>query len=395
MRRDWLIWAATRAFVLGIIAGIIPWPAQVNDLTIYGDWAAADLSAGRFPEDPMWQYPPLAGPLLLLGWQLPGVHLGYALLFLAFDAVTMALVSARARVTGMTEGRLLWAAVPVVTGPLLLARFDVVPTALAVAACLAAATRPALSGGVAAVGAWLKVWPALAILGLRRRQLPVGILAAGAVSLVIVLVLLVTWTDTFSFLGQQRDRGLQIESVAAWPFLISRAVGGDISVVYQYGAHEVVGPGVTSVASLCVVLSLLLLAVVALQRLRGALDDLTAADVVLAATLFTVVTSRVFSGQYFIWLLGLAAVSLSEPTTRMRRVTALLIVAGLATHLVYPWLYSALLAGSWWAVAVQTVRIACTVAATALALMVLLRAGTPAAAGASKAPTSSVGDTGG
>ena len=128
---------------------------------------------------------------------------------------------------------------------------------------------------------------------------------------------------------------------------------------------------------------------VAVQRLRGVLDEVSGADVALATVLFTVATSRVFSGQYFIWLLALAAVTLGDPASRMRRTTALLIAAGAATQLVYPWLYSALLDGSPVAVAVQTVRVGLTAAATVFALVVLLRPGS-AATQASGSPPSSI-----
>ena len=100
-----------------------------------------------------------------------------------------------------------------------------------------------------------------------------------------------------------------------------------------------------------------------------------------------VATSRVFSGQYFIWLLALAAVCLADPVTRMRRTIWLLIAAGLATHLVYPWLYSALLAGSPIAVLVQTVRVGLTLAATGTALVVLVH---PGRAHTSGSPPSSI-----
>jgi hypothetical protein len=167
---------------------------------------------------------------------------------------------------------------------------------------------------------------------------------------------------------------------------VVRAFGGDISVAYQYGAHEVVAPGVAAVGTLSLVLTLLLLAMVGVQRLRGALEGLGAADVALAAVLFSVVTSRVFSGQYFIWLLALAALCLGEAASRMHRVTYLLLAAGLATQLVYPWLYSALLDGSLVALAVQTVRIGAMTAATVLTGLVIVRGAPELSAPASGPP---------
>ena len=371
MTRDWLLWAALRLGVLAIILEWVPWAEQVNDLTIYARWAAEDLSLGRFPDDPMWQYPPLAGPVFRLGAWLPGDRLGFALLFLACDAAVMAMLSRQAGRTGQTRGRLLWALLPLLTGPLVLARFDVVPTAMAVGSVLLAA-QPGRSGALAAIGAWLKVWPALVVAGLRRADLPRGLAGALAASAAIAATLLLTTEGPMSFLAGQRDRGLQIESVAAWPFLMGRALGADVTVAYQYGAHEVVSAGTSVVAGVSVLATAALLGLVAVQRLRGALESLPAADVALAAVLFSVATSRVFSGQYFIWLLALGAVCLGELTSRMRRIVGLLIAAAAATHLVYPWLYTALLEGNPAALVVQTARVGLTVAATVLAARVLI-----------------------
>ena len=298
-------------------------------------------------------------------------------LFLAFDAAIMAMLTRQARRTGLAGGTRLWALLPLIVGPLLLARFDVVPTAFAVGAVLIAA-RPLASGALAGTGAWLKVWPILVVAALRRRDLPRGVAGALVASIVIAVVLVVTTVDPMSFLSGQRDRGLQIESLAAWPFLVARLLGAPVEVVYRYGAHEIDAAGVDTVARSLVVVTLVLLGVVAVQRLRGALDSTSGADVALATVLFTVATSRVFSGQYFIWLLALAAVTLGDPTSRMRRTTVLLIAAGVATELVYPWLYTALLEGRVVAVVVQTVRVGLTVAAAACALDVLLRPDPPA-----------------
>ena len=383
---DWAIWLVLRLVALAIIIGWIPWPELVNDLTIYGTWVTDALQFGRFPTDEMWQYPPLAGPVFVAGSWLPGQRLGFALLFLAFDAAIMAMLARQAGRTGLSAGTRLWALLPVIVGPLILARFDVVPTAFAVAAVLAAA-RPMASGALAAIGAWLKVWPLLVLAAVRRRDLPRAALGALGASALIAGVLAVTTEEPMSFLTGQRDRGLQIESLAAWPFLVARALGAPVEVIYRYGAHEVEAAGVDLVARGTTLATLVLLALVAIQRLRGALEPLPGVDVALATVLFSVATSRVFSGQYFIWLLALAAVCLADPVTRMRRTIWLLIAAGLATHLVYPWLYSALLAGSPIAVLVQTVRVGLTLAATGTALVVLVH---PGRAHTSGSPPSSI-----
>ncbi|MGB7979493.1 MAG: hypothetical protein WCF36_01730 [Candidatus Nanopelagicales bacterium] len=367
----WAIWGGLRLLLVAIITGAIAWPEQVNDLNIYADWVRDSLGSGRFPTDQMWQYPPLVGPLFLLGGWLPGERIGFVVLFLAFDALIMAMASVQASRTQRYGGVRLWALLPLLVGPLLLARFDVVPTAFAVAAVLLAG-RPALSGALAITGGWLKAWPVLVLAALRRSALPRAAAGALAASVLIAVALTATMTDPWSFLTGQRDRGLQIESVAAWPFLVGRALGAPVEVVYRYGAHEVDAAWVGLVASGATVSTAVLLGIVAVQRLRGALEQIPGADVALAAVLFSVVGSRVFSGQYFIWLLGLATVCLGDPGTRMWRTVALLIGAGAATQLIYPWLYTALLEGNPVAVLVQTIRVGLTLAAAGTALAVLL-----------------------
>ncbi len=383
---DWALWGGLRLLLIAIITGTIAWPEQVNDLNIYADWVTDALRSQRFPTDQMWQYPPLVGPLLLLGAWLPGERIGFVLLFLAFDALIMAMLSAQGRRTQQLSGVRLWALLPLLVGPLLLARFDVAPTAFAVAAVLLV-SRPALSGALAITGGWLKAWPVLVLAALRRRDLPRAAAGAVAASALIATGLLATMTDPWSFLTGQRDRGLQIEAVAAWPFLVGRALGAPVEVVYRYGAHEVDAAGVDLMARVAAVSTVLLLGTVAVQRLRGALEQIPGPDVALAAVLFTVVSSRVFSGQYFIWLLGLAAVCLGDPGTRMRRTVALLIGASAATQLIYPWLYTALLEGNPVAVLVQTVRVGLTLAATVTALSILLSQKPPAEAARPSLPS--------
>ena len=372
-RTDWLIWLGTRALLVATITGALPWPSyEFNDLNVYAGWVTHSLSHGQFPTDDMWQYPPLAAPVLIAGAALPQDRLGFVLVLVAFDAAVMVMVSRQARHLGPGAGRRLWALVAAIIGPLLLSRFDVVPTALAVAAVVLAA-RPFGSGVLSAVGAWVKVWPALALLALRRRDLPRGVLGAVTASAVIFAVMAATMRDPMSFLRGQRGRGLQLESVAAWPFVLGRALGLPIRIKYRYGAMELTGRGVPEIAQALPWLTLALLGFVVVQRLRGRLDDLPAADVALAAVLFSVATSRVFSPQYDIWLLGLAAVALCHPATRMRPTAWMLVGASVLAAIIYPFLYSQLTDGEFIGVAVQTARVALTVGATVSAGVVMLR----------------------
>jgi hypothetical protein len=62
-------------------------------------------------------------------------------------------------------------------------------------------------------------------------------------------------------------------------------------------------------------------------------------DAALTATVLFVVTSRVISPQYMVWLIGLAAACLVRPDTTQRPVACLLLAACLLTTLDFPLLY--------------------------------------------------------
>src|SRR4051812_27896332 len=97
---------------------------------------------------------------------------------------------------------------------------------------------------------------------------------------------------------------------------------------------ELVGPYIGTVAAVCVALSGVALGWLSLWRWRlwrdsGGWGTHTTADAALTATLLAVVTSRVLSAQYLIWLLALAACCLSA-TRSPQRATSLLILAAAA-----------------------------------------------------------------
>ncbi|BFO20807.1 hypothetical protein SHKM778_71950 [Streptomyces sp. KM77-8] len=62
----------------------------------------------------------------------------------------------------------MWVAGVPLLGPTVYARYDVMVTAVAVAALLAAVRRPRLAGVLMGFGAVVKVWPALLLVGVRR-----------------------------------------------------------------------------------------------------------------------------------------------------------------------------------------------------------------------------------
>ena len=370
-------WVSTRAIAV-VSVDMTPW--MLNDLEIYLSWVPG-LQAGQFPAaDPTWQYPPGIAPLFVVAGSL-GLDFRWAftLVILAVDAALMALLlAARARRPWTAwRGPWLWAMAGLVVGPIMVTRFDVVPTALAVLAVLLVA-RPALSGAAAALGALTKVWPAFMLLSLPRRSLPRGALGFVVAGGLALLVALTVSRDALSFLANQQSRGLQVESVGALPYELWSLLGGEVSFAYRYGSIQVDMAGAEAVGLVVSGVGLILLGGLVLARLTGRLESAAPGDVALAAICVSVATSRVYSPQFNVWLIGLASVALLDPRSRLRVVAVLLVVVSVLTQVVYPWSATQLVSADTLTVLVQALRIIGLLAATALAVAAVLRRG-PAA----------------
>lgn len=370
-------WALSRALLLGQVLAF--GDAYLGDVRLYALWSTL-LASGHYPAgDPFWQYPPGAGMLFavlaFLGPRPVASFIGLALLA---DAATLGMLIRRAMTApGDAAGSLRWLGPAawvvggLAIGPVLLTRFDVFPTALAVAALLMAA-RPWASGALAGIGALLKAWPILMVATVRRRSLPraaiaaVGVIAAGALGLSL-------WAPgSGSFIGGQGSRGLQVESVAALPYAVLGAFGAKPDIVLRFGAFEIDDPGAPSVGLALTLLGLLAIGWIVILRLTGRLESIAPGDVGLALILISVATSRVNSPQYSVWLVGIAAAAAGDQGSRLRRVVALVIAMAAVTQALFPWAYGSYLDTEGYAVALQAARIGLLLAATASATMLLI-----------------------
>ena len=372
-----LVWAATRTVLVAATFRLGEY--FLPDVYLYSTWTIL-LNERQFPVgDAFWQYPPGAGVLFALsGVAGRDPIIGFVMLAVLADAAILAiLIAASLRVhrdrysPASLWGPWAWVIGGAVIGPVMLARFDLFPTLFAVAALLLV-PRPWLSGMAAGIGALLKVWPALILLALPRRDLWRGILAAVAVAALGTLLISAWANGGISFLGEQGERGLQIESLGAAPFVIAGAFGVPQQVVLRYGAFEIVMPGAVTIGLAITAIGLALIGVIAVQRLRGQLEAVAPGDIAIALVLVSVATSRVFSPQYSVWIVGVAAAASVDPRTRLRRVTIVLIAMSALTAVLFPWLYGSLLETSWYAAIVQILRLSLLLACTATAVCVVL-----------------------
>lgn len=374
----WLFptWIISRLIALaGTLSGEVP-----EDVVLYGKWTQT-LWAGSFPVgDQAWQYPPGAAlAFLLLGDAQDGLYRRFTLLALGADVLILLtlVLASRKREDSTLLGPWVWVLAGFAIGPLLLQRYDLIPTLFAVIA-LALLTRPTVSGVAAGFGFVIKLWPALVLLGVPRRQLLRSTLAALAVTAAVWGLMSLFFDNSFDFIRQQQGRGLEIESVAALPFMLAKALGLTVPVRGQFGSWEITLPIGQDVALGLTALTGLLLFGLLVARIVGRLDQVPPGDVVLLALLVFIVTSKVNSPQYSIWLAGVAAAALLDRRSQMLGVVALLGLMVIVTHAVIWPQFVGLMTGNPIIVAFQGLRILLLVAATVWAATNVFRRKAPA-----------------
>ncbi|WP_101257629.1 glycosyltransferase 87 family protein [Streptomyces barkulensis] len=379
-------WAATRTVLLLCVFKVItvPGPDVTSDVSvIYQGWYRV-LSTGVFPPDDVtWQYPPAAALAILSPALLPFLEYpaAFYVLACAADAAAFALLLyASRRGAGPERGRgragaWVWVAGVPLLGPTVYARYDLMVTAVAVAALLALSRSPRTAGALAAFGALLKVWPALLLVGTPRGRVTRAVWgAAVAAALVLTAAFAAAMPGALDFLTHQRDRGTEVESVGALVFHVARHFGWEGQVLLNYGSVEFLGPYVDLVSTAALLCTAAAFGWMLRWRLRAVeWTASTAADAAFAAVLLFTVTSRVISPQYMVWLVGLAAVCVTLRTGRQGLPAVLVVVATGVTLLEFPLNFGSVVASDALGVTLLVVRNGLLVAAAVLACARLWR----------------------
>ena len=377
-------WTVTRAVLLLCVFQVLDPPGQdvTSDVSvIYRGWAET-LGAGAFPvDDVTWQYPPAAAlvilsPAVFTSLGLLSYASGFYVLACAADAAVLALLLyARRRADARHAGVWVWVAGVPLLGPTAYARYDLMVTALAVAALLAAVRHPRAAGALASLGAMVKVWPALLLLGTPRgRTSRVTWATAAGVAVLVTVGFAATMPGALDFLTAQGGRGTEIESLGSLALHVARHFGWEGQVQLNYGSMEFLGPHVDVVSSAALVLSVLAGGWMLLWRLRAVeWTPSTPADAAFTAVLLFTTTSRVLSPQYMIWLVGLAAVCLSLRAGRMGLPASLVLVATGLTALEFPVWFAHVVASDGLGITVLAARNGLLVAASVVACLRLWR----------------------
>jgi hypothetical protein len=349
-------------------------PRQVilNDVShVYRPWFEV-LRHGAFPaHDVTWQYPPGAAAVMVAPATVPFLSYTSAFFCLAFlaDALVLAALLYDARGSRDLTGVWVWVGGVAVLGPLAYARYDVMVTAVGVAALLVLRRRPAFGGVLAGVGAVLKVWPLLLLIGTPPgRATRRAWLSASATVAALITVFALTMANSLSFLTMQRDRGTEVESLGGLVFHLGRHAGWHGQVSMRYGSMEFVGPHVHLVSAAALALSLVAVGWLLLWRLRArTFREATPFDAAFTALLVFTTTSRVISPQYMVWLIGAGAVCVTLRGTTQRLSVLLMLGATLFTTLEFPLFFSHVTASDSLGVVLIVVRNVLLVAASLVA----------------------------
>ncbi|GHS88463.1 hypothetical protein AGMMS50218_12360 [Actinomycetota bacterium] len=358
------------------------------DVDLYRYWMWQGLHTGTWPVlDGTWVYPagaivPMLLPALVSTVSTEAYALAWCALITALNAgAVLVLLRVRPlrrtpdRGTGSAHagagpfvvpaddpavGAWWWLAFLVLLGPVSVGRLDAVVAPVSVAALALAMRRPRVSAALLTAGAWIKVAPGALLLPLVlavRRPWRDLVVPAAAVCVVVAAAVAAGGGlgNLTSFLSEQGERGLQIESVGATPWLVVGLFSTRIDRYLNSGitTWEISGPGSQAMAQalgVAMVLAVAAAAVLLWWVRRRAGRALAAASFVvwgalLCATVL-IVFNKVGSPQFIGWLAPPVVVGLALRGPGWRTPAMLVLVIAALTQIVFPIGYDGVLGGA-------------------------------------------------
>ncbi|MBT2485455.1 MULTISPECIES: hypothetical protein [unclassified Microbacterium] len=365
---------------------------------VYEPWAASALSGGGVVGvTETWVYPQLALVPMLVAKVLAtplvpllGVSSAYlvawATLITVCDAIAFAVLAGRSPSRPRRAAACFWSAALVLLGPIAIYRIDAITVPIAVVGGLWLISRPVIAAALLTVGAWIKIWPGVLVVaavaaGRARIRM---LLSAAAVTAGVMasLVLLGADTELLGFLTEQAGRGLQIEAVAATPFLWLAAYGGArVEYSLEILTFQIAAPGVDVVSAVLTPVMLLAVAGVtavgAVKGLRGASFSRLFPPLALALVTVLIVTNKVGSPQFQTWLIVPVILWIVFDGTRARMPALIVLILCALTCLVYPLGYDGLLRTELLPILVLTLRNLLLLVLLAVGIRALVRVPVP------------------
>jgi Glycosyltransferase family 87 len=295
--------------------------AAISDLPVYERVGNA-VEDGALPyRDEAVEYPPGALPAFVLPALVSDDHEGFARAFGALmvlcgvAAIVLSAVALRA--VRLSAARLLLLAVaPLLTGALLLTRFDLYPTAVTIGAVAAMlAGRDRLGATVLGAAIAVKLWPAVLLPLLAawvwrrkgRREAIVCLCAAAALVVLAFLPFLVASPDGVTrSIWRQLDRPLQIESLGASILLAAHhLVAMPLDWESSHGSQNLTGTAAILAAVMTSLVQLAALGWLWTRFAAGRAEPVRMARYAAATVVAFVALGKVLSPQFLIWLVPL------------------------------------------------------------------------------------------
>ncbi len=338
---------------------------------VYEPWSTQALEGrGIVGITEAWVYPQLAlVPMVLahgFAW-IAGYTIGWAILVTLVDAVAFAVLVGRGRSAGRGVAAGFWLAFVLLVGPVGLYRLDGFTVPIVILACLWLVGRPWAAAMLLAAATWIKVWPAAvlaaAVIAARRRAALLGGALVVCALTVVAIVVAGGGAHAFGFVTEQTTRGLQVEAPIATPYLWGALLGiPGFSVSYSFDVltFQVTGtqidPVIAAMTPVLVVAMLLVSGLGAVAAARGVRFTTLFPTLSLALVLGFIVTNKVGSPQYLVWLVPSLVVGLVLRRSAWGAPAGLALLAATLTQLVYPVFYAGILTPAPLAVTVLTLR---------------------------------------
>lgn len=337
---------------------LFPDAISFGDLSLYDYWAyQVDNGTGVYGLVTEWVYPALAfvpiwiaGALNLVSYEVSWL----ALVFVINTTAVLIMVHPvkNGKVFSGTYASWAFLSALLLLGPVAVSRIDSVSAALAILGLVAINRN---STGIAAalftIAGWIKIWPVAlfaAMIAVFKKRLQAIIVATTISASIISVGLLAGGTKVFGFVLQQQERGIQIESVMATPWMwLAKQGSANIFFDEAVLTNQVSGPLVQDLAAISNYVMFIALAITVFLAIRAVQAGRNRTQVFVLASLTGVldliVFNKVGSPQFMIWLavplVALVYFGLNRSKVALAMGAAILFL----TQLVYPVFYIELL----------------------------------------------------
>jgi hypothetical protein len=337
---------------------LFPDAISFGDLSLYDYWAyQVDNGTGVYGLVTEWVYPALAfvpiwiaGALNLVSYEVSWL----AVVFVLNTAAVLLLVRRESNGGVFTGTKASWAFLSALLflGPVAVSRIDSVSAALAILGLVAInRNTTGIAAALFTIAGWIKIWPValfVAMIAVFKKRLQAITVATIISASIIGIGLLAGGTKVFGFVLQQQERGIQIESVMATPWMwLAKFGSANIFFDDSILTNQISGPSVQELAAVSNYLLFIALAITVLLAIRAVRAGRNRTQVfaltALTGVLDLIVFNKVGSPQFMIWLavplVALVYFGINKSKVALAIGAAILLL----TQLVYPVFYIELL----------------------------------------------------